>query len=261
MLIKSVSRYRHKELLERNVTSVRGTVVYVLTARRNAWHSTRISRYSSDEAIFTNAASARLAAEGRRKAGTYFVVAELPALVFDLHDISLVAVHLNVLPPFKTWKPPLNLSQRRATLSGSEVVEAFGSSHYRSKESGWRIHDGEPTVILGVVARGHCQRPLKRRFSVEVSYIESHRMYFRTARQSQISCSHIERIAGELGHLVKQPLRVHQLARELGVSSSYLRAMLEGHGHSAKVARSWLDAETVEEARSQWQLWTHAPES
>ena len=69
MLIEPTSLRNDAELLRLPITSARASIAYLLTAHRNAWHSTMISRFRSSEPIFTTSSSATFAAESRRVSG------------------------------------------------------------------------------------------------------------------------------------------------------------------------------------------------
>ena len=87
MLIKPVSLPRDLQLLDTPVAYV-ADPMSLLTARRNAWHSTTLKRYSTNTPAFSTVTSACKSAELRRRPGTYFVIDEKPSLVFDLDGIA-----------------------------------------------------------------------------------------------------------------------------------------------------------------------------
>jgi hypothetical protein len=212
MLIKPVSLPRDLHLLNTPVAYVRRSDVHLLTARRNAWQGTTISHYRTNAPAFTNAASAFEAAELRRKPGTYFVTDEMPSLVFDLDGLSLVVIHLNASPQFRSWKIPAAMTARDSPMTGLEVFKMFAGSHYREAMSGWRIPDGEPPVILGMLestalATSHGRRHLQLRRSS----IKSGRMSFSIERGTDAKPAHLERIIEELGHLTHQKYPVHEI--------------------------------------------------
>jgi hypothetical protein len=89
----------------------------------------------------------------------------------------------------------------------------FAGSRYREATSGWRISDGEPDVIVGIVesaalatSDGQGQIQLRR------SSIQSGgRMTFSIEQRTDANAAHLERIIEELGHLTHQKYPVHEI--------------------------------------------------
>jgi hypothetical protein len=213
MLIKPVSLPRDLQLLDTPVAYIRRSDVHLLTARRNAWHSTTLKHYSTNAPAFSTVTSACESAELRRRPGTYFVIDEKPSLVFDLDGLSLVVTHLNASPRFSSWKIPAAMTDRDSPITGLEVFNMFAGSRYREATSGWRISDGEPDVIVGIVesaalatSDGQGQIQLRR------SSIQSGgRMTFSIEQRTDANAAHLERIIEELGHLTHQKYPVHEI--------------------------------------------------
>lgn len=212
MLIKPVSLLRDLHLLDTPVAYVRRSDVHLLTARRNAWNSKMLNRYTTTAPAFSTVMSARKSAEGRRGPGTYFEIDEIPSLVFDLDGFSLVVIHINASQVFKSWKIPAALAPRDSPMTGLEVLRLFSGGHYREASSGWRISDGEPHVILGIVESA----------AVATSYGETHvllrrsspksgKLTFNIAQRTGANAAHLERIIEELGHLTLQKYPVHDI--------------------------------------------------
>lgn len=248
MLIRRLSLPNDLGLLGQMVTSVRSSQAHVLTARRNAWHDTLLNRYTTSAAIFTETRSARQAAEDQRGRGTFFEVDEMPALVFDLAQLSLVVTHLNVSPPFRSWNRPNMMTERRLSMTGMEVFNIFSSAHYREATSGWRIGDGEPTVIMGLVNSESLSKIRPSQLRLERSSVASDGwMYFTVMKQTRANRSHLDRIIDEIGHLCHRRLRVHEVADRFRISSSQVLELLARVGAPAKGPRTWVEAEVMEQ--------------
>ena len=203
MLIAPVSPQRDDHLLGCSVLTTGRSVGYMLTRRRNAWHSTTINQFNSSEPLFTNLATAERAAERRRERGTYFEIDAGPVLVCDLGDSSLVISQLNTPQPFANWKAPRNLAEGDTPMTGLDLVKSFGELYFRDAESGWPVHSGQPTVIVGIVssfsllvAIGH------EPFAVRRSQVEAGEMFFKMARTELIDTTAVDRVAKELGRIV-----------------------------------------------------------
>ncbi|MBP1137320.1 hypothetical protein JOE31_003552 [Arthrobacter sp. PvP023] len=251
MLISSLSLPRDLYLLEGEITCVRRSEVHLLTARRNAWNSTTINQYKTSSAIFTNATSARKAAERQRKPGTYFEIAEIPSLVFDLAQRSLVVCQLNASPLFRSWNIPKVMIARDYSMTGIEVFNMFAGGSYRESVSGWRYTEGEPDVILGT-AEGNPLASSQGRgqLQLERSSVESGGwMSFSVVRKTRANPTHIERVIGELGHLTQQQLRVNEVAARFHVTSAHVLDMLRVVGSPAKSNRSWVDVAAIDQIR------------
>lgn len=212
MLIKPVSLHRDLHQLDTPVAYIRRSDVHLLTARRNAWHSTTLKRYSTTAPAFSTVTSACESAELRRRPGTYFVIDEKPSLVFDLAELSLVVTHLNASPPFRSWEIPEAMTDRDSPITGLEVFNMFAGSRYRDGASGWRISDGEPDIIVGIVesaalATSDRGQILLRRSSIQ----SSGRMTFSIEQRTDANAAHLERIIEGLGHLTHQKYPVHEI--------------------------------------------------
>lgn len=238
-------------LLKRPVIDVRRSVVQILTHRRNAWHRTMINKYDGDAAIFSDFASAEDWAESSRTAGTYFEIEELPAIVFDLGQRSIVIVHLNSSAPFKAWRTPAHLVEPRTRFTGSSVYDAFNIEESVTRKSGWPSWGKRPTLIMGTVTTVSLSayKP-KRTFYLAKSYFESGFMYFRQERQLKVNVSHLTRITNDTKPLVRQPLRVHEAATYLHTTTGHCVEMLANVGKPAKGARSWVDPDTLDTLRT-----------
>lgn len=249
MLISPISLPQDLRLLQDPVSQVRKSEVYVLTARRNAWHSTMINRYKEGAAIFTTSTSAKLCAHDRRIRGTYFEVDEVPALVFDLKNLSLVVTHLNVTPPFKTWHG-VGPASSLTPLTGIETLNIFASRNYQEFTSGWRRDQGEPTVIMGMVeGDASVKSSEKRSFQLERSYVDSGWMSFKVARKTRVNTSHLDRIIEQLDKRTYRRFRVHELAAVYGTKSSIIITLLGTLGVHVKGPSSWVDADIVTQIR------------
>lgn len=251
MLIKPLLLPRDLHVLDCPVTHVRRSEVHLLTAKRNAWNSTTINQYKTSSAIFTNAISARKAAERQRKPGTYFEIDEIPSLIFDIAQRSLVVCQLNTSPLFRSWNIPRVMIARDYPIAGIEVFNMFAGGNYRESISGWRAMEGEPHVILGIVEGDALASSAGRgQLQLERSSVESGGwMSFRVVRKTRANPSHIERVIGELGHLTQQQLRVHEIADRFHVTSANVLAMLQIIGAPAKGPRSWVDVAAIDQIR------------
>lgn len=213
MLIKPVSLPRDLQLLDTPAAYIRRSDVHLLTARRNAWHSTTLKRYSTTAPAFSTVTSARESAELRRIPGTYFVIDEKPSLVFDLAGLSLVVIHLNASPRFRSWKMPAGMTARDSPITGLEIFNMFAGSNYRQPTSGWRISDGKPDVILGIAeSAALATADDQRQIQVRRSSIKSGgRMTFNIEQRTDANAAHLERIIEDLGHLTHQRYPVHEI--------------------------------------------------
>ncbi|MDQ0665396.1 hypothetical protein QFZ35_003894 [Arthrobacter ulcerisalmonis] len=252
MLIKPVSLPEDLHLLADHVTCVRRSAVHLLTARHNAWHSTTTNLYRTNAATFTTASSARRAAERQRKAGTYFVIVEIPSLVFDLGERSLVVTQLNVSPLFKSWNAPQALTLRNIAMTGVDVVNVFSSRNYRESTSGWQVSQGQPDVILGIsegteltTSHGRGMLHLERSSAESGGW-----MSFSVVRTRRANPTHLERIIGELNHLTHQRLRVHEVASRFRITSADVLNLLEMAGSPAKGPRSWVEVASIDQIRA-----------
>ncbi|TFB48702.1 hypothetical protein [Cryobacterium tagatosivorans] len=175
----------------------------MLTRRRNAWHSTTINQYFSTEPLFTDLAAAERAAEKRRERGTYFEIDAGPVLVCDLGDSSLVVSHLNTSQPFANWTAPRHLTEGDTPVTGLDLVKSFGELYFRDAESGWPLHAGQPTVIVGIVSSFSLSIDVgDAPFTVRRSEVEAGEMYFTEVRTDVIDTTAVARIAEELGRIV-----------------------------------------------------------
>lgn len=213
MLINPLSLTRDLQSLDTPVGYIRRSDIHLLTARRNAWNSTMINRYSSNAPAYSTVLTALKAAELRRKPGTYFEIDELPSLVFDLDGQSLVVTHLNASPRFKSWSIPPEMTDRDSPITGREVLKMFAGSDYRDVASGWRTSNGKPDVLLGIVESS----------ALETSFGE-HPIYLRRSRTQSggklgisIERKHdgadaqLERIIEGLSHLTEQQYPPHDI--------------------------------------------------
>lgn len=257
MLIAPVSVRRDAALLKERAVKARPCIVYLLLERRNAWHSTTLNQYSSSAPLFSSFHAARSAAESRRKAGSYFVIADKPALTFDFEMQSLVVVDLNTSKPFAKWALPPAMADRKSPVSADEVLRAFSESYFGQQSSGWNVRGSDPTVVIGV-AESKALSPYveETTFTRRASYIQSGLMLYSSGAKEDIDSSALLRLAWLMGQrgLTEaradlQRLRVIQLAAQLQVDTKTVRDLLEQIGAPAKGPRSWVEPQTVEEMR------------
>lgn len=250
MLIKPVSIPTQSLFLKEPVSLVRRSEVYVLTAARNAWHRTKINRYTPNDAMFTTSVSARSAAFPRRQRGTYFLIYEVPALVFDLPNFSLVIVHLNATPPFRKWKLPSVIGNSHRTLVGGDVVKLFEGDNFGSSSSGWSANFGEQTVLMGMVDTDALPTSrTQRRLRLECSFVDSGLMHFKEVSKTPMSRLYLDRIVTDLDNSTYQRRRVHEVARRHNTKSSKILELLVKIGSPAKGPRSWVGADDVDRIR------------
>jgi hypothetical protein len=251
MLVRCLKLPHDLEVLGSKVASIRKSRVYLLTERRNAWHNTMINRYSLNTATFTDINTAKKAAEGLRKAGSFFEIDEMWSLDFDLDEISLVITHINASPPLKTWRAPLVTTSRQTPLTGIEVFNILSGQTYREATSGWQTSGEAPDVLVGVIERGSMHRgPFSKSLSLYRSSVTSDgKLSFAISRISRVNSTHLDRVMEELGHRTHQPRRVHEVAKILQISSFQLLQLLSESGASASGPQSWLSADEVETVR------------
>ena len=257
MLIAPATVSKDAARVGKRAHAARICAVYLLLERRNAWHSTKLNQYSSSEPLFSDFHTASLAAETRRKAGSYFVISSKLALTFDFGKQSVVVVNLNTSKPLERWSLPPGLVQRKAPLTPEDVLRAFSPSYFGHQASGWNVVGPEPTVITGVAHSDALssyvqEKPLSR----WVSFIESGTMLYSRASEGSVDFSALDQIAWNMGRrgLTEaradvRRFRVSQLAAQLQIDSKAVRHLLENLGKPAKGPRSWVDAHTVEEVR------------
>ncbi len=94
-----------RSLERRQVESVFPGKLYFLTKNRNAWHSTKISRYTEGDSFFATIDDAKRTAELKRGNGAYFIIHELPAIVLVGYGVSVFLVQLNSDKPFNDYLP------------------------------------------------------------------------------------------------------------------------------------------------------------
>lgn len=251
MRIRPLKLPHDLEILESKVASIHESKVYLLTERRNAWHDTLINRYSLNTATFTNIESAKRAAEDLRKAGSFFEIDEMQSLVLDLDKISLVVTHINASPPMRTWHAPLATTNKQKSLTGVEAFNILSGETYREATSGWRSSGGAPDVLVGVIESGNMHAgPFSKSLSLYRSSVASNRkLSFAVRRKSRANSTHLDRVLNELGSRTHQRRRVHEIAKNLQISSSQLLQLLIEVGASASGPRSWLSADEVETVR------------
>lgn len=257
MLIAPATESKDAVRVGKRANATRICAVFLLLERRNAWHSTKLNQYSSSAPLFSNFHAASLAAETRRKAGSYFVISSKVALTFDFGKQSIVVVNLNTSKPFERWSLPPALAQRRSPLTPEDVFKSFSPSYFGHQASGWNAHGPEANLITGVASSDALspyfqEKPLAR----WVSYIESGIMLFSHVSGENVDISALDKIAWDMGRrgLTERRadvrrLRVHQLAAQLLVDTKAVRHVLEHLGKPAKGPRSWVERPTVEEVR------------
>lgn len=232
------------------VTAVAQCEVHLLAARHNAWHGNTTNYYTNQEPIFTDWNSAGIAAERRRKSGTYFEITQKPALAFGLiGGRSLVVTHLNTSRPFKSWVIPPSLLQHRSPILGTTVLHGFNSS-LGLPDSGWPECGPDLTMILGTVESSFLTIANKRKFEQRISYVDAGEMYFPVDSRRIVSTTYIRRIIAELGTSAYERIRVHQLADQLQVKSSEVIGLLPEATGLAVDARSWVDVRTANKIRT-----------
>lgn len=136
-----------------DVTSAR---VFVLVRGRNAWHSTWIRNYTSNAAMFTDMASAKSAAEGRRGPGNVFYAYEVPALVLRATNLDYVLADLHPENPLGRYKGCKPSSEGGALFPGSPVSDALESfDSWRGYLRGYWSppRPSEDSMVMGQVER------------------------------------------------------------------------------------------------------------
>lgn len=213
MLIKPVSLARDLQLLDTPVAYIRRSDIHLLTARRNAWNSTMLNHYRTIEPTFSNVGSAWNAAERRRKPGTYFEISEERSLVFDLAVFSLVVTHVNAFSPFSSWKIPAAMNVRDSPITGLDAFNMFAGSRYREMVSGWRISDGEPDVLIGIVKssalRTSDDQSKNRLWRSSVQ--SGGKMMFNIRQRMEVRDAYLKGISEGLAHLTLQKYPVHEI--------------------------------------------------
>lgn len=212
MLIKPVSLPRDVTILDSPVAYIRRSDIHLLTARRNAWHSTTLNHYRTTAPAFSTVMSAWAAAEGRRGPGTYFEIDEIPSLVFDLAGYSLVVIHLNASQPFSSWAIP-ETSDSDSKINGLDVFNMFAGSRHDDVASGWRISARDADVIVGIAETAALFSSNRRgKISLRRSSTQSNgELTFNIVRSTDAEVPHLERIIEELSHLTEQKYPVHEI--------------------------------------------------
>jgi hypothetical protein len=141
------------------------------------------------------------------------VIDEKPSLVFDLAGLSLVVIHLNASPRFRSWRIPAAMIDRESPITGLEAFNMFVGRRCREATSGWRTSDGDHDVILGIVESAAMATSDGRRqvYARRSSIEPGGRMTFSIERSTDSSALHLERIVEELGHLTRQEYPVHEI--------------------------------------------------
>lgn len=152
----------------------------------------------------------------------------MQALVFDLVEISLVVTHINASPPMRTWHVPLATKNKQTPLTGIEAFNILSRQTYREATSGWRSSGGAPDVLVGVIEIGNMHTcPFSKSLSLYRSSVVSDRnLSFAVSRKSRANSTHLDRVMDELGHRTHQRCRVHEIAKNLQISSSQLLQLL-----------------------------------
>lgn len=116
----------HESLInnEGAVKSVSKGLLYYVSTRRNAWHSTWIGRYSPG-CMHTTLESAKEYAEQHRVRGTVFIIKQLPCLVYKCQDVCLIVTEINTPRPLSGYNVDFNEANQ------SEVVESESNSYLK----------------------------------------------------------------------------------------------------------------------------------
>ncbi|TFD35417.1 hypothetical protein E3T37_15295 [Cryobacterium sp. TMT2-10] len=88
-------------------------------------------------------------------------------------------------------------------MTGLDLVKSFGELYFRDAESGWPVHSGQPTVIVGIVSSFSLSVAIGHEpFAVRRSQVEAGEMFFKMARTELIDTTAVDRVAKELGRIV-----------------------------------------------------------
>ncbi|TFD63735.1 hypothetical protein [Cryobacterium sp. Hb1] len=254
VLITPVLIPRDDLLLLLRPISIRQSVGYLLTQRRNAWHSTMLNQYSSSEPIFTNLRSAQKAAERHRKSGTYFEISEKPILAFNLGTESLIVAHLNDLPPFERWKVPKLFQESETLICARDLVRAFGQVYFGQTYSGWCSKLGRPEVIVGFASTVSLEQPrTSQRFGLRKSQVQSGNMHFSLLRTAGLETRELARVALDLSdrgvfereHPWEYRVSTYASVWDLPLLETIIK-LLEAN-FSAYSGNSWIDSRKVRE--------------
>lgn len=182
MRLESFHLAQNGELLASELISVAAVRVYILASARNAWHNTTSRRYLPDAVMFNDRLSAQLAAEPRRKQGTYFTLQDTPALRFDSAAGTVVIADFHPDMPFRTWGTADGggwNAMRRLMVGAimSDLVGDFSPEPDRESGWGWR-GTNEHSVLMGVpTATADLARLGAAPFVVQTSYAQGRDWY------------------------------------------------------------------------------------
>lgn len=134
----------HEILLD--VTAVK---VALLTRGRNAWHSTWVSHYQGDTAMYTNATSAKKDAETRRGPGNVFYVSEAPALFLTGRFAHVVVVDFHPMNPFGSFHGHQEHHDGQLALRpGTPLAKALQMFHHQSPH--WSVSPHKASIRTGM---------------------------------------------------------------------------------------------------------------
>jgi len=177
MKIGALRPAQNPELLASELLSVTAARVYILASARNAWHGTTSRRYLPDAVMFTERRSAQLAAESRRKQGTYFTVQDSPALRLDSSVGTIVIADFHPDTPFRSWGTGDAVGRRameqvKVGVLMSGTIDRFSAEPSRHSGWGWR-GTNEHSVLVGVATSlGAPARLGRAPFVVSTSYAQ-----------------------------------------------------------------------------------------
>ena len=128
-----------------------GKLFYIMYGR-NAWHNTTIGRYYSDS-FHLQMCSAECSVNGnrwKRTQGSYWTIKELPCLVFQADQVSLLITEINTTLPLLRYSPNLehlhlaslysNAMWFRPTGPNSVIRLLTTDREIEAADGNWRVY-------------------------------------------------------------------------------------------------------------------------
>lgn len=144
------------------VDSISATRLYYVTTGRNAWHSTKIHRYS-EGCMHATLKSAKDYVEKKRVQGTEFNIKEIPSIVFRSPAGDIVITQINTMTPLGSYSPdalskanPLVETDPHVALDNYIHIGAsmFGVvMSFRHKSRFWTAQQQESNAVIVVATR------------------------------------------------------------------------------------------------------------
>jgi len=114
-----------KNLEKIKLRGIRAVKIYYCFYGRNAWHSTWVQKYYKD-CMHSNLDSAKNFAELNRVQGSVFYIEELPALLFDGGNCSVLVTQINERCPLREYSAN---ALREDVSAGSKKIEGYRNNY------------------------------------------------------------------------------------------------------------------------------------